>query len=129
MHGSMSGVGKRGLLATAPNLDSTEVDEQANFKALSGGGEEKQLGGLREGGGASTGRFPEKFFPRTASGPGLGAPIHRLPMEEKEGRFNQAGPQVLQQPGQQVAVGNLPGFHTLAIQTFRPQLFASSCHD
>jgi hypothetical protein len=24
MHGSMSGVGKRSLLATAPNLDSTE---------------------------------------------------------------------------------------------------------
>ena len=27
MHGSMSGVGKRSQLATAPNLDSTEGDE------------------------------------------------------------------------------------------------------
>lgn len=34
MSGSMSGVGKRSLLATAPNLDSTEGDGQAHFRAF-----------------------------------------------------------------------------------------------
>ncbi len=35
MSGSMSGVGKRSLLATAPNLDSTDQDEMATFSGFS----------------------------------------------------------------------------------------------
>jgi hypothetical protein len=34
MSGSMSGVGKRSLLATAPNLDSTEGDEQVPLQGM-----------------------------------------------------------------------------------------------